>query len=393
MLVCAILAVITPFLVQFNIKGHFEGVFLLRGHLDWRYELKDHLYVGDGERLVLAFDWNDPRYRLFRQLQGEIPTPHLYYEWDSADGSGFIRNFLGGGREIFTSFGRFMDDDGTYMHGLFLGGTLAANIIGNTDEAMNQSGMAYTDGTRWYHLWCNVNEALISPFTRTAVSPSRWKFLGSRIIRGGSRGIVLSSSHRAEVDSVPLRIDRFVYLNAGETYFTMTIMVTNIGKERANFYYVYGDEPWTGNYGSSKGNVGWVEDGLVEQETVIDSRKYSHAGMFDYGNGTIGEGHDFTRTATFIEWLGKEVPEVYFANDANGISNPDVKTPLYSDTRFIGLQWGPRQLAPGQSAVYTLAIGMAGHDPVTGFPRKPHVKVENPILRGAPAPSPQSPGT
>lgn len=388
LLVMLVTAVALPFFVRLDIRGHLEGIFLLKGHHDWRWELKDYLYVGDGERLLFAWDWNDPRYRLFRYRNPEIAAPHLYMEWDSTDGSGFIRNFLADGTYIFTSFGRFADDGGNYVHGLFIGGTLPANIIDNDNAAMNKSGMAYRDGNRWYHLWCNVNEALISPYSRTSVTPSAWRFLGSRVINGGSRAIVLASSHQADIDAVPLRIDRITYFQAGKPYLLLTVRITNIGAAQANFYYVYGDEPWTGNYGSSRGNVGWVKDGLIQYEGVIDSRKYSWAGMFDYGNAAIGEGHDFTGTATFIQWFGKETPEVYFANDDSGVSDSGHSTPLQSDTRFIGLQWGPRQLSPGESVTYTMAIGMAGHDPATGFPRKPEVVIDDALLRGTPPHSP-----
>ena len=389
LLTTVIIIAVTHFFVRFDIKWHYEGLFLLKGHHDWRWELKDHLYVGDGERLLLAWDWNDPRYRLFRYRHPHVAAPHLYLEWDNTDGSGFIRNFLADGTYIFTSFGRFANDDGKYVHGLFIGGTLPANILGNDNSSMNMSGMAYRDETRWYHLWCNVNEALISPYTRTPVVPSDWKFLGSRIISGGSHTVVLSSSHAAELDAVPLRIDRIAYLQAGKPYLLLTVTIRNIGRTRANYYYVYGDEPWTGNYGSSRGNVGWVKDGLVQYEGVIDSRKYSWAGMFDYGNSVIGEGHDFTGTASFIQWFGKEVPEVYFANDGNGVSESGTPMPLHSETRFIGLQWGPRQLAPGESATYVMAIGMAKRDPVSGFPRKPDVSIANVLLRGIPPTSPK----
>jgi hypothetical protein len=53
------------------------------------------------------------------------------------------------------------------------------------------------------------------------------------------------------------------------------------------------------------------------------------------------------------------------------------KTPLSSNTRFIGLQWGPRTLQPDQSEKYTMAIGMAGRDSITGFPVKPPVDLSN----------------
>jgi len=36
--------------------------------------------------------------------------------------------------------------------------------------------------------------------------------------------------------------------------------------------------------------------------------------------------------------------------------------------RYIGVEWGPRKLHPGQTENYIPAIGMAGRDPKTGMP-------------------------
>jgi hypothetical protein len=98
--------------------------------------------------------------------------------------------------------------------------------------------------------------------------------------------------------------------------------------------------------------------------------------MFDYGNSAIGEGHTYTGAANFIEWLGDDRPDVYFANDGNGLSGAASPLPLSSNTRFLGLQWGPRQLAPGDSASYQMAIGMAARNPKTGFPVKPAIRIK-----------------
>ncbi|SNB46709.1 hypothetical protein [Geobacter sp. DSM 9736] len=362
--------------VRINLKGHFDGLFLLRGENGWLYEISDDLYAGDGERLIHGFDFEDPQYRLSLMLHGEPKRPSLYYEWDTETGAGYIRNFLPDGGVLFTSFARYKDDDKKEVNGLFVGGTLPANVISNDNVFMNESGMAYNDGSRWYHIWCNVNEGIISPFTRKTSTPSSWEFLGSKIIDADSHTLALSSAHRTEIDGVPLRVDRYAYFHAGDPYFILTVKVTNIGTSLAHYYYVYGDEPWTGNYGTSRGNVGWVEDRLVEHETNIDSRKYSYAGMFDYGNSAIGEGRNFTGAANFIEWLGNDKPDVYFANDGNGVSGAKEPLPLSSNTRFIGLQWGPKQLAPGRSASYQMAIGMAGHDPRTGLPVKPVIRLK-----------------
>ena len=359
--------------VRFDIKGHFDGLFLLKGSNDWWYELKDDLYVGDGDRVLYSIDFDDPRYRISSSLHSHKPgEPYLYYEWDAKDGSGFIRNFLPNGEQILTCFGRFVGDDKKNVHGLFVGGGLPSSVTGGDNVFMDETGMAYFDRRRWYHVWCNVNEGIISPLDHKPYPPSRWRFLGSKVLDESDKSLVISSSHELTLDGAPLHIDRYVYLNAGDTYFVLTIKITNIGAVPARYIYVYGDEPWVGNYGSSAGDVGWVKDGVVNREAEVDTGKYTFAGMFDYGNSEIGEGHGFSGTANFIEWLGAERPMVYFANH-EGAHTPGA--PLASEERLIGLQWGARPLNPGEERTYLMAIGMAGHDPQTGFPVKPEIRM------------------
>jgi hypothetical protein len=234
--------------------------------------------------------------------------------------------------------------------------------------------MGYFDGKRWYHIWCTVNEGIAANLSADTIYPSRWKFLGSNILSSGSQSITIKSSHEVTVSGVPLRIKRGAYFTAGETYFVLTIKITNIGDKPARFYYVYGDEPWLGHYGSSAGNIGWLESMTTDYETIVPPT-FNFAGLYDHGNETIGEGHAFSNVANFIEWLGPNRPAVYFSNTPGKIDQKNIgKYPLSSNTRFLGLEWGPRTLNPKQSESYTLAIGMAGNDPKTGFPAKPEVK-------------------
>ena len=362
--------------IHFDIKGHFDGVFLMQGRNGWLYELKDDLYVGDGNRVIYSIDFDDPRYRFSRLLHSYAPgKPHLYYEWDAKDGSGFFRNFLADGTQLLTCFGRFVDDNKEAVHGLFVGGGLPVSVTGGDNVFMNETGMAYYDGHRWYHIWCNVNEGFLSLDRKRASEPAKWKFISSKVLNESGNTVVVSSSHLAELDSMPLRVDRYVYLNAGDTYFTITIKITNLGTRPAGFIYLYGDEPWVGNYGSSLGDVGWVKDRLINYEMSIDSSKYSYAGFFHYGNSAIDEGHDFTLKANFIEWFGLNRPEVYFANAEGQLqdSSGQSKIPLSSNARFIGLEWSCPYLMPQQSVSYTLAIGMAGYDPIKKLPVKPAI--------------------
>jgi hypothetical protein len=379
MLIIPIVLVVTGItvLVDFDIKGHFDGIFLLKAD-NWKYVLKDDLYVGDTEHIVFCIDFDDPKFRIANALHQYRPgESHLYYEWDEKDGSGIVKNFMANGTVLFTSFGRLFDETHERVHGLFVGGTLPANILGNNNAAMNESGMAFYDGNRWYHIWCNVNEAIYAFDSRGVRFPSRWTFLGSKVIDKSNNSLVISSYHQTEISGVPLQIQRIVYLFANEPYFVLSMNIKNIGTQPVSFYYVYGDEPWVGDYGSSRGNVGWVRDRIINYETSISPQQHSYAGLYQYGNEVINEGHDFSKMANFIEWFGNNLPyQVYFSNVSGLLQDPtgEKKLPLSSTERSIGVGWRITSLQPSQTYNLNIAVGMAGHDSKTDMPIKPSIE-------------------
>lgn len=375
-----VLFVLVLILVRFNFKGHFGGLFLLEGK-GWRLlELKDDLYLGEGRRLLAGIDFGPIRRMVYERHFPENMLPSLELEWDEESGSGYVASRYHGGSRLVTSFGRFLADGGEEQEGLFVGGGLPESIVGDNLARLNETGMAFWDGNRWLHIWCSTNEVISSASGDTRmVPPFTWRFLGSRVLHNSPRHVVLSSSHEAMIDGAPLRIDRFAYFHAEETFFRLGIRFRNEGTRPVSFYYLYGDEPWLGDYGSSAGNIGWTAAGLVQRVSTIDPVAQRYAGFFDCGNTLVSPRRDFTMTANFIEWLGSDIPElVYFSNGA-GFDPNEVAggVPLWSNTRFLGVQWGPRELAPGEETTLFLAIGMASADPATGLPVKPDVPIRS----------------
>jgi hypothetical protein len=366
-----ILSCILVTVVRFQITGNFEGVFLLAGKQGRLFELKDDLFLGEGNRYIAGIDLEREKqffYHLFHASAAQ--PPYLYLEWNEKSGQGFIRNFLPGGHQILTCFGRFLEDGKKEVSGLFVGGGLPATVAGEDPKMENETGMAYFNGQRWFHIWCNVNEGIVTERLHN-LYPSTWKFLGSKVLHYNDQDAILESSHEAQADGVPLRIVRHVHVRAGETYFVLTITIRNVGNTAAKYSYFYGDEPWLGNFGSSAGNVGWSAEAIYDYATVVNTNRTNFAGFFDYGNDAIGEGHDFTLASNFIEWFGNRKPYVYFSNGPD--QPPQLGQPLSSKTRFLAILWGPRTLQPGQSETYTLAIGMAG---LGRFPVKPEVHLD-----------------
>ncbi len=304
--------------------------------------------------------------------------PHLYFEWNKKQGNGFITNYLPGGKQIRTCFSRFENEFQKEYAGLFVGGGLPMDISEENNQLRKSAtGMAYYNGKRWFHVWCNTNESLFDSKAEP-IYPHDWKYLGSKILHHSEEDLILESMHRVIIDGVPLRMARYAYFKAGVTYLLLSVQLTNIGNSPVTYSYLYGDDPWLGDFGSSAGNVGWAADGLYNYVGRLNTKKIHYAGYFDYGNDAIGEGHNFTGIANFIEWFGIEPTFFYFSNgpyDKFPLNNELI--PLQSNERFIGIVWGDQILQPGQTKIYTLAIGMADRDSKTGFPKKPEINLNN----------------
>ncbi|MGB9082152.1 MAG: hypothetical protein WCD00_12705, partial [Desulfuromonadaceae bacterium] len=188
------------------------------------------------------------------------------------------------------------------------------------------------------------------------------------------QNLTITCEHQAMVNNVPVKIVRTLFYQTGDTFVTLVTSLKNIGTTPTILLYIYGDEPWVGDYGSSAGNIGWLKNGLVTTEMQIDTSTNDYFGMFDTGNPLIGENKDFTTgKANFIEWSPAERPDsAYFSNQFGTIARPEQKVPLASsNSRVLAMQWGPKALNPGQSFSFTLSIGMADNDPKTGLPVKP----------------------
>lgn len=356
--------------VRSDIKGHFEGFYLLHDRQAGNYEFADHLFVGEGKSLIYGKDFSGPLQRFINRIIPAHDTGrnHLHTDWNPHDGCGMVSQHFADGTQLVTYFGRYLDAL-EEVHGLFVGGGLPDSVAANTNYNMNNSGMTFNDGNRWYHIWCSVNEGIVAQGDEEVQTPSHWRFLGSRVVSRSDNRVVISSSHALTLRGVPLTMERTATFAAGERYFTLKIALTNRGNLPLNYEYTYGDEPWVGYYGTSLGDVGWVADRLINYEEVVDSGKYHYAGMVDSGNRVIGERPVYTNLANFIEWFGPERPFVFLANQEHP-PQPGSRIPLESNERFIGLAWD-RQLQPGETTAILLAIGMATVNPRTGLPEKP----------------------
>lgn len=360
--------------VNIHLGGHFEGFYLLKlkdGDIG-KYELSDHLFVGREKEIIYTLDFSNKYFSIVSKIlpKHNEHYNHLHCDWNPRDGNGMISSYFSDGTALVTYLGRYLDDD-KEVHGLFVGGGQPETVESNVNYNMNNSGMTYFDGKRWYHIWCSVNEGIGSAISGKSLTPAQWEFIGSGVESRSKDGVVISSSHKSVIDGVPVRIDRKMHFTAGQTYFNLEIKLTNIGTTPIVYSYLYGDEPWVGYYGTSLGDVGWVKDRIVSYEEMIDTTKYSFIGMADIGNRVIGEKPVYTNLANFLEWSGPERPlYAYFTNDQNHMPETGKKVPLESNVRFLGFIW-QRRLAPSETSAIRLSVGMAQFNPKTGIPEKP----------------------
>lgn len=359
--------------VRLVYRGHDEGVFLLRGANGAWLDLSDDVLLGEEHRVLTGLSFN--RTCVSGQTAEDPVDSEVFleYRWNAADGYGYVVNHLGEGRILLTNLSRYIDSNNQITHGLFVGGGRPDSLRPDSPWRGNDTGMAYFDGRRWSHIWCNTNEGIGSVVLGgNRFAPSDWAFLGSRIEKQTAEELVLVSRHGVNIDGMPLQMERRATFVAGQPFFDLNIALNNVGRYPGRYFYLYSDEPWVGRYGGSDGDIGWVAGRFVNYEESIDPSLYSIAGMVDYGNTAIGEGPQ-SRIANFIEWRGTNRPDtVFFANQFDGFDHPSsMLVPLAGDARSLGLYWGPKLILPGEQQVMNLTIGMAEIDSGSGHPHKP----------------------
>jgi hypothetical protein len=362
--------------VTFLFHDDIEGLFILAGEKGAWFEMTDDLTPEDAPRLL----WGKPLYP-FRSIvastgNNKKPDSRLDFRWNKREGRGFIRSNWIDGRKLVINLGRFRESNGKYPSGLFIGGGLPPSDPDYQFLNNEATGMTFFDGKRWFHVWCNVNEGILSPSAPFLTSyPSDWEFAGSWIRENDGTNLTIESKHHLILAGVPLDLNRLLFYTSGNTYVILTTEITNRGTTPSSIQYLYGDEPWIGDFGSSAGDVGWSEHGLLLTEQEVDVKQNTFIGMFDYGNPLAGEAHHFTGIANFIEWNRDEherPDKAYVSNFSGGTMHGSKPMPLVSSSnRVIGLKWGPRTLNPGESLHFSIAVGMADNDPKTGMPVKP----------------------
>lgn len=304
------------------------------------------------DSMVFKIDLTNIFNRIFETSAMATDTSLLDISFNTSTGRGVIKEFRPDGSMIEIALSRF-DDKNIKPRGLIVGGDFPPGDSGLKREA---SGIAFNDGKRWYHLWCNANEG-IALSGGNVYDTTKWEYLGGEIIKRNLREFIAESLHRADLDGNSVLIKRRLEVIAGRNYIDLTIDIKNLSDRVLMIDYAYGDEPWVGEYGTSQGDVGWYPGGLITNETYIDPLKYNVAGFWDTGNTLAGETGNFTGLANYIQWLGKPPTMVYFSNDFYSVNSQ--KTLSSPENRLINVVWKGILLAPDEVERLYLRIGFS----------------------------------
>lgn len=339
----------------FHFSSSSAALYLLRDSGGLRITNDISFYEIDS--LVFKIDLTNIFNRIFETSALATDTPLIDASFNTSTGRGVIKEFRPDGSIIEIALSRF-DDVDVKPRGLIIGGDFPPGDSGLKREA---SGIAFNDGKRWYHLWCNANEG-IALSGGNVYDTTKWIYLEGKIIKRDFREFIAESLHSVDLDGYSVLIKRRLETVAGRNYIDLTIDIKNLSDRVLMIDYAYGDEPWVGEYGTSKGDVGWYPGGLIMNETYIDPLKYNIAGFWDTGNTLAGETGHFTGLANYIQWLGKPPTLVYFSNDFYSV---DPQKPLSSpDSRLLNIVWKGIVLAPGEVERLYLRIGFSA-EPVS----------------------------
>jgi hypothetical protein len=304
----------------------------------------------EADSIVFTLDATGFFNQLFESVAVATNTPLLDLSYDAPSGRGLVKEFRTDGTRLQIALSRHIEEEGE-PKGVVIGGDFPAGDARSQGEG---GGMAFFDGSKWIHLWCTANEGIGTSHGDIVYEPHKWDYIGGRIVKKNYKEVIIKSMHEVVLNGDPVSITRFFNFRAGEDFVTLMIRVFNTGDRAVLYDYAYGDEPWVGKFGTSEGEVGWYEGGLINRETYIDPRKYSYIGYADFGNKDAGEAGIYSGYANFIQWSGEVPSMVYLSNDFHSVRNRVLDS---KDNRILNIVWKNQYLLPGENKTYLLKIG------------------------------------
>ena len=215
--------------VRFDITGDWEGIYFLAGP-GKMFTVTDDLFPEDTDYLITGFALTWFSNSVSTVKSDSMSGSNLVVRWDDKQGRGYIKNSFADGRKLLINLSRFKNEEGILTSGVFVGGGLPTSDPDFRAKDKDETGMSYFDGNRWYHIWCSVNEAVLpASGSNNPIYPQQWSFLGSRVLENSPNNISIVSHHWFAIDGVPLFVEKYLFYEAGNSYFTLITRVKNVG--------------------------------------------------------------------------------------------------------------------------------------------------------------------
>jgi hypothetical protein len=210
-------------------------------------------------------------------------------------------------------------------------------------------------------IWCAQDESIWDHRLQVEFAPGwsenfghgpdgrKLQYREGRIIKRSPQSVLLSSQNSA----MPYEVTKWVSVHLEGTMVVRT-QIRNISDQDVTFDLWSGDDPWVGDYGTSRGDVGWHNGQWVKIEHKVDLSASRCLGIADLQNSRW-------KTANYL-CLYSESPlptTVYFANSfAHEDGDVSPGKPLNSATMTaFNLGWRNILLQPGETFEISYAIG------------------------------------
>jgi hypothetical protein len=295
-------------------------------------------------------------------------APRIESRWDPKTGKGDVVHTLAGGDLLRTCF---QCDYPGYAGGLAIG-------------AFNSSGLGFYPrnpirGHSKINLFCAQDESIFDRDERAEYSygwsenfgkgddGKRLEYVRGRTLDAGPDRVVLESENQGGC----YMVRKVASSRANARFWVIATRITNRCQHPVHFDLFTGDDPWIGTYRSAEGDVGWTPDAIVRTETALGVGLFSAGGLYDLGNGVLGQTEgSFSGQADFFAIdPAVDLPDIAAFANSFAHSDRDVRRgrPLDQKTMIaLNLGWKNRTLAPGEGFTVAFAAGMAETDEPDG---------------------------
>jgi hypothetical protein len=293
--------------------------------------------------------------------------------WSAATGRGDVTERLDSGDVLRTCF--HCDYPG-YTGGLVIGNISAPGMELRPQQPLRGYASINVFCAQDESIWDLDEEAEYtygwSENFGTGPDGKRLDYVGGRVLAHDDSHVVLTSENAGGC----YRVTKVATTRAEWRYWIIATRIENRCAHPVRFHFHTGDDPWIGRYASAEGDVGWTPAGLVRKETGFAAGEFTAGGLYDLGNSELGQtDKGFSNQANFFA-LDPTLPLPDFTGFANRFAHHpgeiDAWRPLENRTMIaLNMGWRQRTLAPAESMVVTLALGLASTGEPGTIPRLP----------------------